>query len=79
MKRLDSNFTTIPEGDLPLHNAFFSPWCLVEEGGLDPIVRGLFASPTKLAMANEGLNDVLTERLFEVAHTVTLDLAALNI
>ena len=79
MKRLDSNFTTIPEGDLPLHKAFFSPWRLVEEGGLDPIVRGLFASPAKLAMANEGLNDVLTERLFEVAHTVALDLAALNI
>ena len=77
MKRLDSNLTTIPEGDLPLHKAFFSPWRLVEEGGLDPIIRGLFASPAK--MADDGLNEDLTERLFEVAHTVALDLAALNI
>jgi len=79
MKRLNSNFTSIPEGDIPLHKSFFSPWRLVEEGGLDPIIRGLFASPAKMPMPNEGLNDDLTERLFEVAHTVALDLAALNI
>ena len=29
--------------------AFFAPWRLVEEGGLDPLLRGLFASPAKLS------------------------------
>ena len=38
-----------PEGDLPLHKAFFSPWRLVEEGGLDPVLRGLFSRPSKLS------------------------------
>ena len=49
----------------------------MEEGGLDPILRGLFSLPAKFA--NQGLAEDLTERLFEVAHTVALDLGALNI
>ena len=77
LHRLDENFTSIPEGDLPLHKAFFSPWRLVEEEGLDPILRGLFSRPSKLS--STGLAEDLTERLFSVAHTVALDLAALNI
>jgi len=77
MRRLNENFTSIPEGDLSLHKAFFSPWRLIEEGGLDPLLRGLIVNPAKLA--NHGLTEDLTERLFEVAHTVALDLGALNI
>ena len=49
----------------------------MEEGGLDPILRGLFSLPAKFS--NQGLAEDLTERLFEVAHTVSLDLGALNI
>ena len=49
----------------------------MEEGGLDPILRGLFSLPAKFS--NQGLAEDLTERLFEVAHTVALDLGALNI
>ena len=49
----------------------------MEEGGLDPLLRGLFSLPAKLS--NQGLAEDLTERLFEVAHTVALDLGALNI
>ena len=70
---------------------------MVEEGGLDPLLRGLFASPAKLSTPgqvellskmlkcqkkippDQTMNAELTERLFEVAHTVALDLAALNI
>ena len=77
VRRLDTNFSSIPEGDLALHQAFFSPWRLVEEGGLDPLLRGLFSVPAKFS--NQGLASDLTERLFEVAHTVALDLGALNI
>ena len=77
IRRLDERLQSIPEGDLPLHQAFFSPWRLVEEGGMDPVLRGLIATPAKYS--NQGLADDLTERLFSVAHTVALDLAALNI
>ena len=44
---------------------------------MDPVLRGLFASPARLA--NTGLAPDLTERLFEAAHAVALDLGALNI
>lgn len=54
------------EGDLALHRAFFAPWRLVEEGGLDPLLRGLFASPGKMPAAGQVMNDELTERLFQV-------------
>ena len=77
LPRLDENFTSIPEGDLPLHKAFFSPWRLVEEGGLDPVLRGLYSRPSRLT--SQGLTRDLTERLFSAAHTVALDLAAINI
>ncbi|XP_069701170.1 peroxidasin [Periplaneta americana] len=79
LNRLNKTFGTIPEGDIPLQKAFFSPWRLVEEGGVDPLLRGLFASPAKLKKPHQNLNTDLTEHLFEVAHAVALDLAAINI
>ena len=39
---------------------------MVEEGGIDPILRGLFAAPAKKNMPNEVMNAELTEKLFEV-------------
>ena len=48
LPRLDENFETIAEGNLPLRNAFFAPWRLIQEGGVDPILRGLFATASKL-------------------------------
>ena len=48
LPRLDDNFETIAEGNLPLSQAFFAPWRLVQEGGVDPILRGLFATAAKL-------------------------------
>ena len=40
--------TPIAEGHLNLRDAFFAPWRLVQEGGIDPIIRGLLKSPAKL-------------------------------
>ena len=77
--RLNSTFQPIPEGNLELHNAFFAPWRLINEGGVDPLLRGLFATPSKLRLPGQMLNSHLTERLFHHAHEVALDLAALNI
>ncbi|KAL1518075.1 hypothetical protein ABEB36_001755 [Hypothenemus hampei] len=79
LHRLDGNFNEIREGHLPLHKAFFSPWRIVEEGGIDPLLRGMFVTPSKKKMPQENLNTELTERLFQTAHAVALDLAAMNI
>ncbi|KAK8739717.1 hypothetical protein OTU49_003162 [Cherax quadricarinatus] len=79
LHRLNATFQPIPEGHLPLHKAFFSPWRIVQEGGIDPLLRGLFATPAKLKMPGQFLNTELTEKLFRAAHEVALDLASLNI
>jgi peroxidase len=79
LSRLGPDFSPIDEGNLPLRKAFFSPWRLVQEGGIDPILRGLFATAAKKNMPNEVMNKELTERLFEMAHAVALDLGAINI
>lgn len=79
LHRLNATFQPIPEGHLPLHKAFFSPWRIIEEGGIDPLLRGLFATPAKLKTPGQFLNSELTEKLFRAAHEVALDLASLNI
>ncbi|XP_077873311.1 putative oxidoreductase PXDNL [Ictidomys tridecemlineatus] len=77
--RLNDTFGEIPEGHLPLHKAFFSPSRIIEEGGIDPLLRGLFGVATKLRVPSQLLNLELTEKLFSTAHSVALDLAATNI
>uniref|UniRef100_A0ABM0M4I6 Peroxidasin-like n=1 Tax=Saccoglossus kowalevskii TaxID=10224 RepID=A0ABM0M4I6_SACKO len=77
--RLNSTFQPIPEGNIPLHRAFFSPYRIVDEGGIDPVLRGLFGTPAKDLNSEQVLNTELTEHLFEMVHHVALDLAALNI
>ena len=80
LARLNSSFQTIEEGNVPLHKAFFAPYRIVEEGGIDPILRGLFASAARDRKVEDGvLNTELTEKLFEMAHAVALDLGALNV
>ncbi|CAD5111669.1 DgyrCDS954 [Dimorphilus gyrociliatus] len=75
--RLNSTFDEDTHGHLSLHRAFFAPFRLLEEGGIDPILRGLFHS--KLKRPDGGLNKELTEKLFKFAHRIALDLLALNI
>lgn len=79
LHRLDWNFEPIEQGHLPLHQAFFAPWRVVYEGGIDPLLRGLFTVPAKIKKPEQNLNSELTERLFTTAHAVSLDLAAMNI
>ncbi|KAK3918578.1 Peroxidasin, partial [Frankliniella fusca] len=79
LHRLNESYMPIPEGHLPLGKAFFSPWRLVVEGGVDPLLRGLIHTPAKLKTPSQTLNAGLTEQLFTVAHAVALDLAAINI
>ncbi|XP_073436974.1 peroxidasin homolog [Dendrobates tinctorius] len=77
--RLNESFQPIEEGHLPLHKSFFSPFRLIQEGGIDPILRGLLGVPGKMREPTELLNLELTEKLFSAVHTVSLDLAAINI
>ena len=77
--RFNESLQPIREGNLALHKAFFAPFRIVEEGGIDPIIRGLYGVAAKKLMPGEYLNTELTERLFQLAHEVGLDLAALNI
>ncbi|XP_022903530.2 peroxidasin [Onthophagus taurus] len=79
LHRLNETFQPIHEGHLPLHKAFFSPWRVVDEGGVDPLLRGLYSIPAKLKKSDQNLNTELTEQLFKSAHAVALDLAAINI
>lgn len=79
LHRLNESYEPIPQGHLELHKAFFSPWRLVYEGGVDPLMRGMFSVPAKLKTPNQNLNMELTEKLFHNAHAVALDLAAINI
>uniref|UniRef100_A0A8C5HXK5 Ig-like domain-containing protein n=1 Tax=Gouania willdenowi TaxID=441366 RepID=A0A8C5HXK5_GOUWI len=77
--RLDEDFQPIHQGHISLHRAFFSPYRIVNEGGIDPLLRGLFSVAGKMRVSTQLLNTELTERLFSMAHAVALDLAAMNI
>ncbi|XP_023048415.1 thyroid peroxidase isoform X2 [Piliocolobus tephrosceles] len=80
VRRLDTGFQEHP--DLPglwLHEAFFSPWTLLHGGGLDPLIRGLLARPAKLQVQDQLMNEELTERLFVLSNSSTLDLASINL
>lgn len=82
LRRLNSSFETIPEGDLQLHETFFAPHRIFDQGGIDPILRGLFGTPAKLLQKTQLMNSELTEKLFGQstrAHRVPLDLGAMNI
>ena len=57
---------------MPIKPEPCSPWRLVQEGGVDPILRGLFATPAKQYSPQEVMNEELTEKLFEVCKGHTL-------
>jgi len=75
--RRGENYDKFKLGDMPLHNSFFTPYRLLDEGGVDPIIRGMIVQNLKLPDGK--LSDSLTERLFNVVAQVALDLAAINI
>lgn len=79
LKRLGPDLQPIRHGHIHLRNAFFSPFRILHEGGIDPLLRGLFAIPAKLKVPDQLVNRELTEQLFRQVHHVPLDLAAINI
>ena len=77
--RLGPDFTEAPYGNLKLHETAFTPDRLVNEGSIDPVLRGFFGTPLKDINSKEIMSDELTERLFAVTNEIALDLASLNI
>ncbi|KAM4845078.1 myeloperoxidase [Thomomys bottae] len=79
MFRLDSQYKPMgPNPRVPLSQVFFASWRVVLEGGIDPILRGLMATPAKLNRQNQIVVDEIRERLFEQVMRIGLDLPALN-
>ncbi|XP_063053961.1 thyroid peroxidase [Engraulis encrasicolus] len=64
---------------LPLHNSLFASWRVVQEGGIDPVLRGLLLSPAKLQVSDQMMVEELTERLFQAQGGLPFDLGALNL
>ncbi|KAI6217170.1 Leucine-rich repeat and Immunoglobulin I-set and heme peroxidase domain containing protein [Aphelenchoides fujianensis] len=76
---LDEDFKPISSGPLPLQEAFFAPERLLSQGGIDPLLRGLFAKPLKKPMTGQLLTKPLVDKLFYRSENVSMDLAAINI
>ncbi|OXB70481.1 UNVERIFIED_CONTAM: hypothetical protein H355_003774, partial [Colinus virginianus] len=80
VRRLNAQYLDDPElPSLHLHEVFFSPWRLIKEGGLDPLIRGLLAQSAKLQVQDQLMNEELTDKLFVLSNNGSLDLASLNL
>ncbi|KAM6968604.1 thyroid peroxidase [Tautogolabrus adspersus] len=64
---------------LKLQNTFFSPWRIVKEGGIEPILRGLIGTAARAVTADRLLTEELTERLVVLNIPQHMDLASLNL
>ncbi|XP_043980338.1 eosinophil peroxidase [Gambusia affinis] len=80
VNRLGPDYTFNPEyPPLPLHHSLFASWRVIQEGGIDPVLRGMLLSPAKLQTAGQMMVEELTERLFQAQGGMPLDLGALNL
>ncbi|XP_062413286.1 thyroid peroxidase [Pungitius pungitius] len=80
LRRLNESFQTHQRfGDLRLHETFFSPWRIVKEGGIEPILRGAFGTAASAGSANMLLTEEITERLVVLDVPRPMDLASLNL
>ncbi|XP_059918045.1 eosinophil peroxidase [Gadus macrocephalus] len=78
--RLGPGYSLDPQHPpLALHHSLFASWRVVQEGGVDPVLRGLLLSPAKLQVPGQMMVEELTERLFQAQGGMPLDLGALNL
>ncbi|MGE0411573.1 MAG: peroxidase family protein [Verrucomicrobiales bacterium] len=75
--RLDRTGREIKEGHLELAKAFFNPKAILDQGGIDPILRGLAAQPAQ--EIDTWLVDAVRNFLFGPPGAGGFDLASLNI
>ncbi|XP_037536327.1 eosinophil peroxidase [Nematolebias whitei] len=77
--RLDENYQNHPTYPTQvIHKSMFTPWRVIFEGGIDPILRGLVGSRAKLNTQDHILSDELRDRLFKFSMKLALDLGSLN-
>ncbi|XP_011929157.1 PREDICTED: peroxidasin-like protein isoform X4 [Cercocebus atys] len=74
--RLNDTLGEISEGHLPFNKALFSPSRIIKEGGIDPVLRGLFGVAAKWRAPSYLLSLELTQRLFSAAYSAAVDSAA---
>ncbi len=77
LQRLDANGDTLPEGNLALRDAFFTPMTLIESGGIEPFVQGM-AVQVQQSMDSKVMDDV-RNFLFGAPGAGGLDLVSINI
>uniref|UniRef100_H3C6K0 Myeloid-specific peroxidase n=1 Tax=Tetraodon nigroviridis TaxID=99883 RepID=H3C6K0_TETNG len=79
LSRLDANYRENSQfPSVSLFKAFFTPWRVIFEGGIDPLLRGLIGRPAKLNTQDHMLVNALREKLFQFVQHVALDLGSLN-
>lgn len=70
MFRLNESFGFISEGNLLLYKVFFSLYKILEEGGIDFFLRGLFGVVVKKWMLEEVMNKEFIEKFFFLVNVV---------
>ncbi|TNN71319.1 Eosinophil peroxidase [Liparis tanakae] len=79
LARLDASYReTSRLPSVPLFKAFFAPWRIIFEGGIEPLLRGLIVRPAKLNTQDHMMVDALREKLFKFVMDLALDLGSLN-
>jgi len=78
IQRLDADLQTIPAGPMPLRDAFLSPQRILDEGGIEPILRGL-ASQRAQRVDLLVVDDVRNFLVLDAPGGIRLDLPSLNI
>lgn len=82
MFRLQENGEPIKEGHALLRDVYFKPNRLVQEGGIDPILRGAVTFPSQevdLLMVDEMRNNLFPQEFASPGRNTGFDLSALNI
>lgn len=75
--RLEEDGEPILQGPLSLRSAFFKPGIILDEGGIEPILRGLAAQ--HMREVDRIIIDDVRNLLFNINGTAGQDLASLNI
>ncbi len=75
--RLQKNRKPIPEGHLALRDAFFAPWRITTEGGIEPLLRGLIGNPAQ--EVDTQIVDDVRNFLFGPPGAGGFDLASMNL
>ncbi|XP_040916622.1 thyroid peroxidase [Toxotes jaculatrix] len=80
LRRLNESFQEtehLPR--LRLRETFFSPWRIVKEGGIEPILRGIIGTAALATSADMLVAEEITERLVVLNVPQHMDLASLNL